>query len=142
MICYAVIDTNVLVSALLSGNEDAATVMVLKNLFDGNIIPVYSDKILAEYNEVLRRKKFGFSETLIVDLIETIIKFGVSVTPAVTGEIILDMKDLPFYEVVMEVRNEEDAYLVTGNIKHFPERPYIITARQLLDIMNKYYNES
>ena len=51
--------------------------------------------------------------------------------------IIPDMKDLPFYEVVMEMRNEEEAYLVTGNIKHFPNRPYIVTARQLLDILSK-----
>ena len=130
MICYAVIDTNVLVSALLSSHEDAATVQVLKTMFGGGIIPVYSEEILAEYNEVLRRKKFRFSETLIVSLIETIVKFGVSITPTETGEIIPDMKDLPFYEVVMEIREEEDAYLVTGNLKHFPERPYIVTARQ------------
>lgn len=135
MICYAVIDTNVLVSALLSSHEDAATVQVLKKMFCGGIIPVYSEEILAEYNEVLRRKKFCFSENLIVGLIETIIKFGFSVIPTATGETIPDMKDLPFYEVVVEIRNEEDAYLVTGNIKHFPERPYIVTARQLLDMM-------
>ena len=135
MICYAVIDTNVLVSALLSSHEDAATVQVLKTIFAGNIIPVYSDEILAEYNEVLRRKKFHFSENLIIGLLEAIIKFGVSVTPSTTGEIIPDMKDLPFYEVVMEIRNEEDAYLVTGNMKHFPERPYIVTARQILDMI-------
>lgn len=137
MICYAVIDTNVLVSALLSGNEDSATVLVIKNLFKGNIIPVYSEEILAEYNEVLRRNKFRFSEKLIVELLDTIIRVGISVTPAMTGEILIDMKDLPFYEVVMEVRNEEDAYLVTGNIKHFPERPYIVTARQFLEILKE-----
>ena len=137
MICYAVIDTNVLVSALLSNHEDTATVQVLKIMFNGGIIPVYSEEILAEYNEVLRRKKFCFSENLIVGLIETIVKFGVSVIPTATGEIIPDMKDLPFYEVVMEIRGEEDAYLVTGNMKHFPERPYIVTARRLLDIIKE-----
>lgn len=46
------------------------------------------------------------------------------------------MKDLPFYEVVMEKR-DDNAYLVTGNLKHFPEREYIVTARQLLDILDK-----
>ncbi len=137
MICYAVIDTNVLVSALLSSHEDAATVQVLKTMFNGGIIPVYSEEILAEYNEVLRRKKFRFSENLITGLVETIVKFGVSVIPTATGEIIPDMKDLPFYEVVMEIREQEDAYLVTGNLKHFPERPYIVTARQFLDLIKE-----
>ena len=141
MICYAVIDTNVLISALLSSHEDAATVQVLKKIFAGGIIPVYSEGILAEYNEVLRRKKFHFSEELIVGLIETIIKFGVSIMPTATGEVIPDMKDLPFYEVVMEIRGKEDAYLVTGNIKHFPETPYIVTARQLLDILKENTKE-
>lgn len=41
MICYAVIDTNVLVSALLSGNETAATVQIVGKLINGEIIPVY-----------------------------------------------------------------------------------------------------
>ena len=46
-----------------------------------------------------------------------------------------DPKDLVFYEVVMEERKEEDAYLVTGNIKHFPEKPFIVTPRQMIDII-------
>lgn len=46
-------------------------------------------------------------------------------------------KDSVFYEVVMEERKEEDAYLVTGNIKHFPEKPFIVTPRQMLDIILK-----
>lgn len=137
MICYAVIDTNVLVSALLSSREDAATVQVLKMIFKNEVIPVYSDEIIAEYNEVLRRRKFHFSEELVSSLVEIIKKFGVSITPANTGEIIPDMKDLPFYEVVMEIRDEEEAYLVTGNMKHFPERPYIVTARQFLDLLKE-----
>ncbi len=48
-----------------------------------------------------------------------------------------DPKDSVFYEVVMEERKEEDAYLVTGNIKHFPEKPFIVTPRQMLDIILK-----
>jgi hypothetical protein len=35
----------------------------------------------------------------------------------------------------MEERKAEDAYLVTGNIKHFPERPYVVTPRQMLNII-------
>ncbi|MCD8108362.1 MAG: putative toxin-antitoxin system toxin component, PIN family [Oscillospiraceae bacterium] len=136
MICYAVIDTNVLVSALLSSHEDAATVQVVGKLFSGEIIPLFSEEILSEYNDVLRRKKFGFSEEVISNMLRTIEKFGDSVTPSPTGEILPDMKDLPFYEVVLEKR-DSDAYLVTGNIWHFPAKPFIVTARELLNILNQ-----
>lgn len=46
-----------------------------------------------------------------------------------------DPKDRVFYEVVMEKRKSEDAYLVTGNIKHFPIKPYVVTPRQMMDII-------
>jgi predicted nucleic acid-binding protein len=58
MTCYAVIDTNVLVSALLSSHDDSATVLVVGKLFSGEVIPLFSDEIIKEYNEVLRRKNF------------------------------------------------------------------------------------
>ena len=50
---YAVIDTNVLVSALLSRHSDAATVQVVKAVFEKNILPLYNDEIIAEYEEVI-----------------------------------------------------------------------------------------
>lgn len=135
MACYAVIDTNVLVSALLSSHDDAATVLVVRKLFSGEVIPLFSDDILKEYNEVLRRKKFRFSEEMVCMLIQTIEKYGERVVPTPTGAILPDMKDLPFYEVVMEKR-EDNSYLVTGNIKHFPICPFVVTAKEFLDILN------
>ncbi len=135
MIYYAVIDTNVLVSALLSSHDDAATVLVIKKLFSGEVIPLFSDDILKEYNEVLRRTKFHFSKETVSMLIRTIEKIGERVLPSPTGELLPDMKDLPFYEVVIE-KQEQDAYLVTGNMKHFPAKPFIVTAKEFLDILN------
>lgn len=135
MICYAVIDTNVLVSALLSSNPEAATVQLAARMLGGEIIPVYSDEIVQEYQEVLGRKKFGFDPVLIDNLLNAVKKYGISVYPHSTGTVLPDMKDLPFYEVVMEKRDDE-AYLVTGNLKHFPIEPFIITARQMLDILD------
>ena len=44
MICYSVIDTNVLVSALLSSKDDAATVQVVAKLLGGEIISRFSAK--------------------------------------------------------------------------------------------------
>jgi len=132
---YTVIDTNVLVSALLSKKEEAATVQLMERLWQRKIIPVYSKKIIEEYWDVLQRSKFSFTQEVIRRTIETIIKYGVSVDPSPTGEQLPDMKDLPFYEVVMEKR-VDDAYLVTGNLKHCPERTYIVTVRQMLDILD------
>ena len=40
MIYYAVIDTNVLVSALISNHTDAATVQLVDRLISGEIVPV------------------------------------------------------------------------------------------------------
>lgn len=135
MTCYAVIDTNVLVSALLSSHDDAATVLVVGKLFSGEVIPLFNDEILKEYNEVLRRTKFHFSEETVCMLIQTIEKFGERVVPSPTSELLPDMKDLPFYEVVVE-KQVDDAYLVTGNIKHFPAKPFIVTAKEFLDVLS------
>ena len=46
-----------------------------------------------------------------------------------------DPKDRVFYEVTMEGRKTTNAYLVTGNIKHFPVKPFIVTPREMLDII-------
>ena len=54
---YAVIDTNVIISALLSRHQDSATVQILNCLYDRVIIPIYNDDILEEYKAVLRRSK-------------------------------------------------------------------------------------
>lgn len=136
MICYAVIDTNVLVSALLSSKDDTATVQVVRKVISGEIIPVYSNVITKEYREVLSRRKFGFSGTAIEYLLSAIEKYGILVDSSPSGIILPDMKDLPFYEVVLEKR-DDNAYLVTGNIKHFPKEPFVVTPRELLDILNE-----
>lgn len=135
MICYAVIDTNVLISALLSSKDDTATVQVLGKVITGEIIPVYSNVITKEYREVLSRKKFGFSGDLIDYLMSSIEKYGMLIDPSPSGITLPDMKDVPFYEVVLEKR-DDNAYLVTGNIRHFPKEPFIVTPRELIDILN------
>lgn len=136
MAVYAVIDTNILVSALLSSHDDAATVQIARQMYTGEIIPVFSDKIIEEYKEVLCRKKFNFSRDTVFTLIETITICGELVIPAPVGEILPDIKDLPFYEAVMEKRKKTKAYLVTGNKKHFPVKPFIVTAREFI-ILNE-----
>ena len=69
---YVVIDTNVLVSALITRNENSPTVKILRFLANGNIVPVYSEEIIKEYNDVLRREKFSLPESLIINLLKDI----------------------------------------------------------------------
>lgn len=63
-------------------------------------------------------------------------KFGIFFDPDPSEIVLPDRKDLPFYEVVLGKR-DVDVYLVTGNIKHFPKEPFVVTPRELLDILNK-----
>lgn len=135
MICYATIDTNVLVSALLSSKDDTATVQILEKVISGEIISVYSNVIIKEYREVLSRKKFGFSGETIEYLLSALEKYGILVEPSLSGIILPDMKDLPFFEVILE-KHDDNAYLVTGNIRHFPKEPFVVTPRELLDILS------
>lgn len=136
MVCYAVIDTNVFISALLTRRIDSATVKVLEAVLIGKITPLYNNDIIAEYNEVLHRSKFSFSEDKIQLILRAVKQFGVEVFPQPTGEILIDMEDLVFYEVVMEKR-EDDAYLVTGNQKHYPIRDFIVTPAEMMEIIER-----
>ncbi len=133
---YAVIDTNVFLSALISKRYDAATVRVLNAVLDGRIIPLYHQEILAEYNEVLHRKKFHLPEKVIQSLLGAVTRFGVEIFPQPTGEILVDMDDLIFYEVAMEKR-DDNAYLVTGNQKHYPIKDFIVTPAEMMAIIEK-----
>lgn len=98
---FAVIDTNVIVSALISKHDDSATVLLLDSIFYDIIIPIYNEEILNEYNSVLRRAKFNFSEDRINTTLETIKSKGINAERLNSGEILPDPKDLVFYEVAL-----------------------------------------
>lgn len=74
-----VVDTNVLVSALLSKHDDSSTVQVLKALYEDRFTPLYNNEILSEYNDVLHRTKFHFPEATIQATINYFIKYGICV---------------------------------------------------------------
>lgn len=128
----AVIDTNVLVSALLSPKNDSATVQVIEKVLKREITIFYSDEILNEYTDVLNRKKFNFSKATVDYLIDAIKTFGILKNPSDSEIILPDMKDVPFYKIIVE---DEESYLVTGNIKHFPKSSRIITAREMINLI-------
>lgn len=133
---YAVIDTNVLVSAMLKFQSVPGKIAYEALL--GDLIPLLSEEIIAEYREVLARPKFKFDQNNVEILIDGIVDRGIFVDAVPVEEMIPDPKDIVFYEVVMEGRKEhDDTYLVTGNIKHFPAKSYIVTPKEMLEIMHK-----
>ena len=132
---YGVIDTNVLVSAMLK--ENSVPGLVLKHVFDGNLVPLLNDKILEEYQEVLLRKKFPFLEEDVNIVLENLQERGAFVNAGRLNIELPDVKDIVFYEVKMEKRKEDFAYLVTGNIKHFPKEPFVVTPREMLEILEE-----
>ncbi len=134
MIYYAVIDTNVLVSSMLK--PDSIPGEIIEKCVNGDIIPLINEDILAEYYEVLLRNKFGFNPGDVVSRISDFLKHAVVITPTNSEEFFKDNNDKIFYEVVLTVR-DNDAYLVTGNIKHFPTKPFVVTPRQMLEIIKK-----
>ena len=133
---YAVIDTNVVLASLLSRHDDSATVKVMEEILNGRIILLYHQEILEEYEDVLHREKFHILESSIRKAIDSIRDNGIEVYPQPTGEILVDMDDLIFYEVAMEKR-DDDAYLVTGNKKHYPIKDFIVTPSEMIEILEK-----
>lgn len=134
---YVVIDTNVLVSALITRNESSPTVQILRFIANGNIVPVYSDEIVKEYNEVLRRDKFKLPENIIINLLKDIMDNGLKITDlAEVNETMPYPKDVVFYEVTLSAQ-DKDAFLVTGNGKHFPEKPFVVTPSELVEILKE-----
>lgn len=131
---YAVIDTNVLVSALLSRHSDAATIQVVKAVLEKRILPLYNDEIIAEYEEVLSRKKFSFPYNDVRSILDMIMEVGRSAERTPVTENFPDPKDVVFYEIAM---SKEDAYLVTGNTKHFPKSPIVVTPAEMVEILNR-----
>lgn len=133
MKCYAAIDTNVLVSAMLKW--DSVPGCVLEHAFVGDIIPLLNEQVLAEYLEVLSRPKFNFNMEKVKIVIDGLIKRGFFVDADKLDIELPDPKDAMFYEIVMEKRKNTEAFLVTGNIKHFPKEPFIVTHREMLTIL-------
>ncbi|MCD8328074.1 MAG: putative toxin-antitoxin system toxin component, PIN family [Ruminococcus sp.] len=121
-----VIDTNVLVSALWSRN--GAPAKIINMVLNGRLIPCYDWRILCEYREVLLRPKFGFTQNEVNALLDWFESFGRSVVAEPCKECFIDESDKKFYEVAKFC----NATLITGNIKHFPSEPNIVTVSEFL----------
>ena len=130
---YAILDTNVLVSAMLKANSTPSAVVA--EALKGDIIPVLNEKIIAEYEDVLNRPKFKFNHDTVKLLLLELKRRCVYSNEGIVDDFVQDHNDVVFYAVLMDTRKEKDAYLVTGNLKHFPVKPYVVTPREMLDIV-------
>ena len=131
---YAVIDTNTLVSAMLKMHSIPGRVVQL--CLNGMIVPLYNEIIKEEYSKVLHRKRFNFEEEDICDLLSNLLGKGIQVSCDPQNWNLPDASDAVFFEVVMEHRKtEEHSYLVTGNLRHFPGRAFVVTPYEMLQII-------
>lgn len=129
---YAVIDTNVLVSALLTNNQLSPTKKIVGLLTSMKVTPLINDEIIAEYNDVLHRRKFPFKKEDVNNLIEFIKKIGIDIQRTQFPESMDDESDRVFFEIVLTV---EESFLVTGNLKHYPKKPQVVSPAEFLQIV-------
>jgi len=131
---YAVLDTNVLVSALLSKSADSTISKLMQAVVEQKITPLYHPEIIAEYEEVLSRAKFPFLPETIEALINRIKNTGINSDRVPFEAYMPDETDRVFYEVAL---SKDDAYLVTGNQRHFPTNPIVVTPAEMLEILSR-----
>ncbi len=111
-----VLDTNVLVSGLLSPYGPSASVVRL--VASGALELLFDGRVLAEYKAVLARSKFSFPPASIELLLDQIQSQGIPVAGFPLPQPLPDEDDEVFLEVALAGDAEA---LVTGNQKHFPE---------------------
>jgi putative PIN family toxin of toxin-antitoxin system len=109
-----VLDTNVLVSALL--NSFGAPGRMLDLALAGELTVAYDDRVLAEWRQVLRREKFGFPAGDVEVLLGFVEGEGISTNASPLASALPDQDDLPF----LEVAHAAEATLITGNARHSP----------------------
>ncbi len=112
-----VLDTNVLVSGLLSPFGNPAE--IVRMVASGELSLCLDARTMSEYGEVLRRPKFGFEGDEVTALLDQIEHCGCTVAAGPLPVSLPDRDDDPFLEVAVAGGAE---CLVTGNVVHFPAR--------------------
>ena len=133
MISRVVLDTNVVVSALLKpqGRED----QVLRLALAGRLLLCVSPQVLAEYSRVLSSPKFKFQPEEVAIALRQPEKAGSLFRPARILKISEHESDNCFYECADAA---QAAFLVTGNLRHFKtdyQATKVVNARKLLDLL-------
>lgn len=123
-----VLDTNVLVSALINPTGVPATILSL--LLNGKLTVLHDNRILEEYREVLSRPKFHFKESQILHLLDYIRHEGEFIAAEPLRILSVSENDKMFYEVA---KTGKAQYLVTGNKRHFPNERMVRTPKEFID---------
>jgi putative PIN family toxin of toxin-antitoxin system len=126
-----VLDTNVIVSALLCPQSIPAKILGL--VLNGTIGIVYDNNILVEYVDVLNREKFKINKESIKVVLEFMMNDGEYTISIPQNVKFVDEDDRIFYELY---KSGEVNFLITGNIKHFPKENNILTPREFMEIIN------
>ena len=121
-----VIDTNVFISAALSSDGNPAK--IIKMVSEYKLDLQYNVSILIEYADVLARNKFSFSLEKQAIYLRKIVDLGSIFNPVVSTISLHDEDDRIFYDTAKQAK----AILITGNIKHYPSEPFIMTPSDFL----------
>jgi len=108
---------------------------ILDLVISKTIVPLLNKEIIEEYEDVLKRNKFGFDNAEVDNLIANLKTNSIFLEREQTLEEFIDEDDIVFYEIVMSARHTMDAFLITGNIKHYPIRNYVVTPKQMIEII-------
>ena len=127
-----VLDTNIIISAVISAEGNPAKIIKMVSA-DENMQIYYSLAIFAEYKRVLAYERLNFSEEKRVRAINLIEKYGISIQPEISRIPLPDESDRIFYDTAKTV----NAYLITGNLQHYPEEPHIMPPARFVEIFRK-----
>lgn len=124
---FAIIDTNIVVSALLANEPSKSIPMqILSEALTGCVTPIVTDEILEEYVDVLHRDKFKFSAQKVNIILDGIIKRAVQINTDGVTSVLPDLDDVCFYNALLATTALK-SILITGNSKHFPNSSSIMT---------------
>lgn len=126
----AVIDTNVLVSAYWTSNPDSPPARVYRAVLSGTITALVNDEVISEYRDVLHRPKFGFNPEDIDKDVAFMEQAGVVIHPAESDAHFPDIDDKVFFCTALA----GGAYLVTGNLKHYPQAGFVVTPARFCEL--------
>ena len=132
-----VIDTNVFISGLL--NADGEPARVLNPFLQGKLTLLHDNRILSEYEEVLKRPKFAFAPRQVEHLLEFIRSEGVYVVADSSPVVFRDEDDQAFYEVAL---SGGASHLITGNRRHYPPGRMVKTPSEFLRMYQRGMHRS
>jgi putative PIN family toxin of toxin-antitoxin system len=124
----AVLDTNVLVSALLSPLGNPA--IIYRMFLTGTLGLVVCAEILEEYDDVLHRPLLKIPSSDADTVLAAIRQYAETVRSTPSDETMPDEDDRVFYDTAKTA----GAYLITVNTKHFPQEPFILTPAEFAAI--------